>query len=402
MIKIGLIREGKNPPDKRVALTPEQCVLVEKKYPQVKIIVQPSAHRIFADEKYTEVGITLQEDLNECDILLGVKEVPIADLLPGKTYLFFSHTIKKQPYNRKLLQEILKKQIRLIDYEVIVDQEQRRLIGFGKYAGIAGTYSGFRALGHKLGIYQLTPGYLLSGKEEMIEKLNEIALPPQLKIILTGDGRVAKGALEILNSLPLKKVGPDEFLQQSFTEPVFVHLCAKDFYLPKEAEKSWNRNDFYNNPENYRSDFSKFTHQADFFIAGHFWNPKSAVFFTNEEMQDPKFQIKVIADISCDIDGPIPSTVRGSSIAEPFYGYDPLTAKETDFYDPKAVGVMAVDNLPCEIPADASAGFGQELIKNVIPYLINQDEHGYIKNGTITEDGKLTERFRYLEDYVAG
>lgn len=401
-IKIGLIREGKVPPDHRVPLTPKQCKSIQAIYPNVEIIVQPSPIRAYKDEEYTAEGIRLKEDLSECDIILGVKEVKVEDLIPNKKYLFFSHTIKKQPYNRDLLRAILEKKIHLIDYETIKNRQNKRIIGFGRYAGIVGTYNAFRTLGLKKGLYDLKPAYQCKDRKEMEAEMDKIKLPSNVKIVLTGGGRVGHGAREIIDILPIKEVTPEEFLNNQFNEPVFTHLEVEDYYGRKDG-KEFDKAEFYSNPELYKSTFNRFLSESDVYIPCHFWSNKSPFIITNEDLRKPDLRLSVVADISCDINGPIASTIRPSKIADPIYGYNPITLQEDDFKKDGVIAVMAVDNLPCELPLDASEDFGNELLRYVLPVLLKEDPDKIIERASETNsEGELTENFKYLQNYVDG
>lgn len=399
-IRIGIIREGKVPPDHRVPLTPKQCKIVQTIYPNVEVIVQPSPIRAFKDDAYVDEGIKLSENLEMCDIILGVKEVRIDDLIPGKKFMFFSHTIKKQPYNRKLLQAILEKKIELIDYEVIKDRHNKRLIGFGRFAGIVGCYNAFLTYGLKHGLYTLKPAHQCADRKEMESELKKVALPKDMKIVLTGFGRVGHGAVEIIDLLPIKEVAPDEFLTRDFDGPVYTHLEAEDYFGRKDG-KPFNKQEFYTQPDLYRSTFSPFLKVAQMYIPCHFWNSKSPYIITAEDLRLPGRKTSVIADISCDVAGPIASTIRASKIGDAIYGYDPVSQIETDYLDDQAIAVMAVDNLPCELPLDASEDFGNELMKHVLPALLKDDPDNIIGRATeTTKEGTLTEAFSYLKDYV--
>ena len=401
-IVLGLIREGKVPPDKRVPLTPDQCVKVQQLYPHVKIIVQPSPIRAFKDEQYIEKGIELREDLSGCDIIMGVKEVNIEDLIPGKKFLFFSHTIKKQPYNRKLLQAIVEKKIQLIDYEVLKNKSGKRIIGFGRYAGIVGCYNAFRAYGLKHGLYSLKAANECQNRKEVEEELQKVLLPNDTRIILTGFGRVGHGAREILDLLPIKEVSPDELKVAKTEEPIFAHLELEDYYKRKGSGE-FNKAEFYSNPELYESSFGKYLPFVDMYIPCHFWSNKADFIITRDALKTTNRRLSVVADISCDIDGPIGCTIRSSKIADPIYGYNPVTESEDDFTANGNIAVMAVDNLPCELPLDASEDFGNELIKEVFPHLLRDDKDDIIKKGSETTlTGELTEYFAYLENYLAG
>lgn len=402
MIKIGIIREGKNPPDKRVPLTPRQCRLLLDTYKDLSIHVQPSPIRAFADEDYQAEGIELQEDLSSCDILMGVKEVPIEMLIPGKTYLFFSHTYKKQPYNRDLLRAVLDKKITLIDYEMLKEPGGKRLLGFGRYAGIVGAYNAFRAWGDMTGNYELKPAHECRDRREMEGELIKVRLPKDFKIALSGAGRVAGGAMEILSALRITHVFPQEYLNDNFEEPVFTQLDVRQYFRKKNGE-NFSRQEFYTNPASFESDFMKYASKTDMYIPCHFWSDRSPFIFTREDAKSSEFRIKLVSDISCDIDGPIASTLRPSEIVDPFYGYDPVSESEVPFGSAGSIGVSAVDNLPCELPADASEDFGNELIKNVIPHFFNGDENLILDKASETgPDGKLNSYFSYLQAYVDG
>ena len=397
-MKFGIIRERKNPPDRRVVLSPEACQKVLIHQPKAEIIVEPSPIRVFSDAEYSDKGIQVASKMEECDVLLGVKEVPIKSLIPNKKYFFFSHTIKEQPYNRDLLRAVLEKNIELYDHEVITNQKEQRLVAFGRYAGIVGAYNGLRAYGLKYELYHLPKAEDLANQQELIIELNKVKLP-NIKIILTGRGRVGNGAREMLDAMNIRKVNVTQYLEDSFDEPVYCQIDASDYNKRKDGVRG-NKADFFANPEEYRSNFYRFTQVSDLFIAGHFYGQGAPYLFTREDAKQDDFKIKVVADVSCDIDGPVATTIRPSTIADPIYGYDAKSESETDFKNENAIAVMAVDNLPCEIPQDASEGFGQAFVKNVIPAFFNGDKDGVLERARMTLNGKLTHRYRYLTDYV--
>jgi alanine dehydrogenase len=397
-MKLGIIKEGKTPPDKRVPLTPSQCRELEATFPNLNISVQTSDIRAIQDQEYRDAGIEVIDDVSHCDVLMGVKEVPMVNLVENKTYLFFSHTIKEQPYNQNLLQEILRKNIRLIDYECLTDQKGKRIIGFGRYAGIVGAYNGFLAYGLKSGKYALKPAHDCFDKKELISELAKINLADE-RIVVTGNGRVARGILEILEALNLQQVDPFSYLNHTYEKPVFTQLHPKD-YCTRMDDKGFDLKEFYENPLLFQSSFKPYTQKSDILITGHYWDQNSPVFFTKDDMKDEKFTIKIVADVSCDIDGPIPCTLRPSTITEPLYGYDPKTESETSFENENSIGVMAVDNLPCELPRDASEDFGFELVNKVIPHFFNEDKDEVLKRATIAQNGDLGEYFAYLKSYA--
>ena len=399
-MKFGIIKERKNPPDRRVVFSPEKLQEFKEKFSKATIKVESSDIRIFPDQAYKDVGLDVTENMSDCDVLLGVKEVPIDALISNKKYFFFSHTIKKQPYNRKLLRAILEKNIELYDHETIVRENGMRLIGFGRYAGIVGAYNGFRAIGLKNQTFNLPKAENLDSQQDLIAELNKIEVP-NFKILLTGNGKVAYGAKEMLDAMNVKRVSIKEYINNTFSEPVYCLADVLDYNKRKDNTVKDNK-DFYNHPENYESDFMRFAAVTDFFIAGHFYGNGAPYLFTRENAKSKEFKIKFVADISCDVDGPVASTIKASTIADPIYGYHPETASEVDFKDDKAIVVMAVDNLPCELPKDASEGFGEMFLENVIPAFFNNDKDGVLQRAKMTENGKLTERFSYLQDYIDG
>jgi hypothetical protein len=399
-IRIGVIKEGKVPPDFRTPLTPAQCKVLKTMYPQAEVVVQSSPIRTFTDQEFRDQGIEVVDDLFDCDIILGVKEVPIPSLIPNKTFLFFSHTIKKQPYNRELLRSILDQKIRLIDYEVIKDKYRTRLIGFGRYAGIVGCYNGFLTYGLKHGAYSLKPAHECHDRKEVEEELKKVVLPTNFRCLVTGFGRVGHGAKEIIDLLPIKEVSPEEYLTQTFNEPVYCQLEAADYY--RNQAGGFDKAAFYANPSDYTSILTQYAASSDMYIPCHYWDNKAPVLLTQQDFIQHN-RLKVVADISCDIAGPIACTIRPSKIGNSIYGWNPSTNEECDFSLPEAVAVMAVDNLPCELPKDASEDFGSELLKHVFPRLLGDDPDQIIYRASETTlDGTLNEPFLYLSDYLAG
>ena len=399
-MKFALIKERKNPPDRRVVLSPTACQQVLTIFPEAKIVAESSDVRVFKDSTYKTVGVEVVTDVSDCDVLLGVKEVPIEALMPNKKYFFFSHTIKKQSYNRKLLRAVLDKNIELYDHEVITAENGQRLVAFGRYAGIVGAYNGIRTYGLKSGLFQLPKAETLDDQQALISELQKISLP-NIKIMLTGKGRVGNGAKEMLDAINLKKVNVKDYLEKQFDEPVYCQIDASEYNKRKDGVRG-NKADFFANPGEYKSNFTRFTKVTDFYIAGHFHGDGAPYLYTREDAKHPDFKIKVVADISCDIDGPVATTIRPSTIADPVYGYDPITETEVDYKSKNAVAVMAVDNLPCELPKDASEGFGSAFVKHVIPAFFNGDRDGVLERARMTQNGKLTERYTYLQDYVNG
>ncbi|MBK7870367.1 MAG: alanine dehydrogenase [Saprospiraceae bacterium] len=397
-MKIGIIREGKVPPDARVPFAPSQCAFIMKIFP-IEIVVEPSQVRCYKDGEYEAAGIQLTNAMGNCDLLMGIKEVPLDQLIPDKTYLFFSHTIKAQPNNRKLLQAILKKNIRLIDYEALTDEHGNRLIAFGRFAGMVGAHNALWTYGQRTGAFKLARLKDHFDYAEAQMNYKAVKFPP-IKIVVTGSGRVASGAVEVLRDMGIQQVSPDDFLNNIYNEAVFTQLSSKH-YVTKIDGKPFDYNDFYNHPQRYKSTFEPYFKVADIFINGIYWNPNSPAFFTKEDMRRHDFNIKVIGDVTCDLAprSSVPATIRASTIADPVFGYNPFTETETAPHQPGVIDMMTIDNLPSELPRDASYAFGEKFIQDVLPELLTEDSP-VIKRATVTENGKLTDYFKYLQNYV--
>lgn len=399
MLTIGIIREGKTPPDNRVALTPAHCRWIHMHQPNLKVIVQSSPGRCFSDEEYRRAGVEVKEDISEADIMLGIKEVPIDMLIPGKTYLFFSHTKKLQPYNRALLQAIIEKKITLIDYECLEHEDGKRIIGFGFFAGIVGAHNGIMAYGTRTGAYTLSRVNASKNFQHLVHTYFGLKLPP-VKITVTGSGRVAHGVLEIMNLLGIHEVEPDEYLEREFDYPVYVHLKGADLYAHKETGK-YHRDDFHKHPENYRCTFPAYLPQTDIIMNGIYWDKNIPRLFEMEDMKSPAFRVHTIADITDDANGSIPCNLGDSTIENPVYGVDKFSGAQTAPYQKNSVDVMAVGNLPNELPRDASRYFGEQLIKYVLKDLIDGNSR-VIDRATIVKNGALTEAYSYMKEYAYG
>lgn len=400
-VKVGLIRETKTPPDRRVPLTPSQVVELKEKYPNVEFYVQPSNIRCFTDDEYKELKIPMREDISDCDILMGVKEVEKETFIPGKTYLFFAHVAKKQEHNLEMLREILNRKVRIIDYEYLTKDNGLRVVAFGRWAGIVGAYNALRAEGMKTNSFNLKPAHQCHDLKEMWAGLKLIQLKPGLKILVTGEGRVSNGALEtLINCNNLMKVSTQDFLSKEFDVPVVCQVGPQD-YTKHHDGRLFDFNYFMKHPEEYRNDFLKFTKVTDILIAGHFWDPKSPIFFTKEDVEKPDFRISVIGDVSCDIDGPIPTTLRATTIADPFYDYNRKKhCEERAFSNPDNITVMSIDNLPGELPRDASGDFGRQLIDNVLHDLFTGHDSPMIQRATITSGGRIEPQYGHLTSWV--
>ncbi|MFT4854870.1 MAG: saccharopine dehydrogenase (NAD+, L-lysine-forming) [Algoriphagus sp.] len=398
-MKIGIIREGKNPPDKRVAFTPSQVKEIRATYgDEIRFEVQSSEVRTIVDQEYLDEGIAVVEDVSTCDVLFGVKEVRIDQLIPEKTYFFFSHTMKKQPYNRKLLQAILEKNIRLIDYEVLKDEFGNRVVAFGRWAGIVGSYNAFWTYGKKTALFDMKRVHECYDLDELDQELTKVQLPP-IKIAITGTGRVAKGAAEVLEKLQIKQVSIEEFLFHYYEEPVFVMLKAED-YNRRKSDGGYDRREFYDYPERYETHFQKFSEVAEILIAAAYWNPEAPRLFELSDIASDDFQISVIADISCDVNGSVPTTIKSSTIIDPVFDIDRQTGTVIPaFGSQTSISMMAIDNLPCELPREASREFGEQLSKWIIPELLKESS-AMLERATIARDGDLTLEFMYLSDFV--
>ena len=399
-MKVGILRETKNPPDRRVPITPSVGKLITENYKNIELFAQSSPLRAITEEEYTSSGISIVENIENCDVLMGVKEVKLASLLPDKTYLFFSHTGKKQSYNRVLLQEMAKLGITMVDYEYLTDKENQRLVAFGRWAGIVGAYNAILAYGNRSKIYNIKRAFECYDLADMLSQLDNINIPP-VRVLITGGGRVAHGAMETLSHLKLRSVTPEEYLTKTFNEPIICRLDP-DFYVKHKDGLPFDLKHFCCNPTEFVSTFLPYALATDIFIPCHFWDPNSPVFLKPEDYILPGFKIKVIADVSCDLYYPIPSTIRSSTIADPIYGYNPFTRIEDDPYLDTSVTVMAIDNLPGELPRNSSEEFSKTLFEKVFPSLFGEDKEGIIERATILKKGKLTPRFAYLQDYLEG
>jgi len=399
MIRIGLIREGKIPADNRVALTPAQCKWILKNSSDVKIIVQSSPDRCFSDREYLSAGVELKEYLGECDLLFGIKEVPVAQLIPGKTYLFFSHTKKKQPQNQKLLQAIIDKKITLIDYECLEHEDGQRIIGFGFFAGVVGAHNGMMAYGNRTGLFKLDRVYKQRSFRELIHNYFGLRLP-NVKIAITGSGRVAHGILEIMNLMEIHEMEPEDYLKRRFSYPVYTQLKGAELYKHKETGQ-YNREHFHEHPEEYSCKFFKYTSQTDILMNGIYWDKTMPRLFEKEDAKSENFIIQTIADITDDANGSVPINVGDQSIDNPVYGIDKKTLEKTAPYLPNSIDIMAVGNLPNELPRDASRYFGEQLIKHVLEDLVGNGSV-ILERATMVKNGQLTNPFEYLRDYAEG
>ena len=401
LTNIGIVRESRND-ENRTPLVPEHIKKYKESNPNINFIIQPSNSRCFSDEEYELCGAKINENLNECSIIFGVKEIDPNILINNRTYLFFSHTFKinKQQKNiekhkKDLLLSILNKKITLIDYENIRGKNGTRCLGFGRFAGIVGCYNTLNLLLRVLGKQSLASAYKIDDYERLVLNLKNLYFP-KTKILVTGDGRVAKGVIELLNQTNIKAVSKKDFLEKKFDQPIFCNLETKD-YVTNNSSTNFNLEHFVNNPQDYSSSALQYIKETNILISAHYWDPSSPKIFENEDLKDLQ-NLKIVGDITCDINGSVPTTIRSTTIEEPNYWIERYTLKEIDENN-DGIAVMAVDNLPSELPRDSSTEFSEGIINEVLPFLLKEDD-GRILNGTITTDGSFLEKYNYLNDYI--
>ena len=405
---ISILREARVD-EKRTPFTPDQVKILIANFPNIKILVQPSKKRCFKDEEYSKAGAKLEEDIINSNIIFGIKEVDISKIIEGKTYLFFSHTSKVQngnvqnsqdqsiTYKKNLLRKVLKKNVTLIDYENIRDKSKKayRYLGFGRFAGIVGCYNTLN-LYLKLNKKKLLPRAFEINSYEKIKKLIAKQNFNKLKILQTGRGNVAKGSMEILKHANIKQISLKDYLDKKYDEPVYCNISIRE-HIERKDGKDFSHQDFTLNPHEYKSKVKNYLFDTDILITGHYWDPKYPKLFYQDQINEFK-NLKIIGDITCDINGAIPTTIRSTTIAKPYYSVDINSMKEIDLGN-KGIAVMAVDNLPSELPNEASEEFGKNIISEVLPYLFKKDD-GRISRATTASQGKFTSSFSYLKDFI--
>jgi saccharopine dehydrogenase (NAD+, L-lysine forming) len=399
MTRIGLIREGKTPADNRVALTPAQCKWIHKNATNVQVVAQSSAGRCFSDREYQSAGVELREDMSDCDILLGIKEVPANQLIPGKTYLFFSHTKKMQPHNQPLLRAILDKKITLVDYECLEHEDGQRIIGFGFFAGVVGAHNGMMAYGRRTGLFTLNRVYKQRSFRELIHNYFGLRLP-NVKIAVTGSGRVAHGIVEIMSLMEIHEVEPEDYLKRRFSYPVYTQLKGADLYRHR-VTGGYSREDFHEHPDAYSCTFLPYASQTDILMNGVYWDKTVPRLFERGAVKEDSFIIQTIADITDDSDGSVPINMGDQTIEDPVYGVDKTSLEKTAPYLKNSIDIMAVGNLPNELPRDASRYFGEQLIKHVLEDIVGNGS-AIIDRATMTKGGALTATYEYLKEYAEG
>jgi len=399
MIKIGLIKEGKVPPDSRVVLPPKQASALMKKFPEIVIVVvEDFENRCFTNDEYIKHNIEIVNDVSDCDVLLGVKEVPVQQLIAGKTYLFFSHTIKKQEHNRILLQEVLKKKIRLIDYECLLDDKGIRLIGFGRFAGIVGAQHALIMWGKKTGRYNLKRAVEHYDLKEMISHYHNIDFG-KMRIFVTGNGRVSHGVVEVLTQAGIKRLTPEDYIVYNGNDAVFCQCDMDELYENKQG-RPFDFDHFFHTPQDYNCLFNRFWNSTDVLINGMFWNPSTERLFEKNDAIKPDFNVSVISDISCDINGSVPLTSHASTIDNPYFAFNRNTLELCEPFTENSIDIMTIDNLPNELPRDASEMFAEVMLEKVLPLIISDPQHPVLRHATIAENGHLTADFEYLKDFV--
>lgn len=379
-----------------MALTPSQCRWLQQNFTGCRVLVQSSQTRCYSDKEYENAGITVAGDVSNCDILMGIKEVPVDMLIPGKTYLFFSHTKKKQPYNQKLMHALVDKGITLIDYECLEHEDGQRILGFGFFAGVVGAHNGIMAYGNRTGEYNLGRVYKHKDYRALIHTYFGLKLP-NIKVVVTGSGRVAHGIIEIMNLMGITEVEPDEYLERNFSYPVYVQLKGHNLYTHKEL-KTYKREHFHEHPDEYRSRFLPYTRTSHILMNGIYWETNMPRLFEKDDINE-SFTITSIADITDDSNGSVPINLGDQDIQHPVYGVSRTSFEKTAPYIPGSIDVMAVGNLPNELPRDASRYFGEQLIKFVLPDLLGSGST-MLTRATILQQGKLTPHFDYLTEYA--
>lgn len=401
-MKIALIKETKVPIDNRVAFSPKQMAQLQNDYPEHQFVVQRSDVRAFADEEYQDAGLSLVEKVDDCDILFGIKEAQIETLIPNKHYIFFGHIAKMQAYNRPLLQAFINKGITFTDYEYMVDDAGIRVCAFGWWAGIVGVYYTLRGYGLRHNLYQLPKPDRRFTLDGLTLALKSIPLPA-IKILVTGNGRVSQGAQHILDAIGAQRLSEAEFLSTNNVSHLSYTVADVDKLVKHKDGKPFSWAHFTQQANEYQSDFMRWGTAADLLICAHFWSPEAPVYLSEEDLRNPQLRIKMIGDVTCDIQGSVKSTLRSSTHDEPYFDYNPQSATEEEaFSSNNNITVMAVDTCPNALAMDTSAYFGDMLIQYVMPGLLSGNHSEVVLRGTILDKGKLTPRFAYLEDFANG
>jgi len=433
MHKVGIRYEDKYVMERRVPLTPDHIRELIKEGIEFEVV--KSAKRIFKDAEFTDAGATLVEEVSDAQVVLGVKEMPIGYFKEGKAYIFFSHTIKGQPYNMPLLRDMMSSKITLVDYEKIADEKGRRLIFFGRFAGLAGMINSFWSLGQRLKVKGIETSFTklkqthnYNSLDEVKEVVSEIGndinkngvhtdIHP-LVVGITGYGNVSKGAQEILNLLPVEYIKPEELstLEErndlSNKKVYAVVFEEKHISKPIDSKKEFVLDEYYNHPELFENQFEQYVPHLTILMNCMYWDDKYPRIITKDFLEklysngEPK--LKVIGDVTCDPDGSIECTHKGTEIEDPVFVYDPFSRKPTMGFDGDGLLIMAVDILPSELPRESSQTFSDALL-GFMPEICAADYNAdfavlklpaEIKRATILHKGELTPDYKYLEDFV--
>ncbi len=426
---IGIRRENKNEWEKRTPLIPEDIKTLIEKY-KLRAIIQPSKIRTFNDADYIKVGAELDDNLNHADLIFGVKEVPSELILEHKTYVYFSHVIKGQPHNMPMLKTLMNKNCNLIDYERIVDEANKRLIFFGRYAGKAGIIETLHAFAEKLKLngistplVKIKQPYQYDSIEEAVNEIKKIGeeikakgVPEDVSPIVigfAGYGNVSQGAQEIFDLLPTKTVQPEELLknynQLKNERNHFIKVVFREEHTVRKKDGKFDLREYFTQPEKYESSFEQYIPYLDVLANCILWTNKSPRLITKKYLsENPNLKLKIIGDISCDLLGGIEITNDVTDPANPCYTYFPNADKYENGIAKNGITVMAIDNLPCEFPKEASAEFSH-VLKNYVYEIYHTDfeksfdelELSYpIKKALIVHKGKLTKDYLYLNQYL--
>lgn len=402
-MKVGILRETKTPEDNRVALTPSQIKELSERFPEIEFKVQSSDSRCFKDDEYRENGIEVLGDVNDCDLLIGIKEVDKDLILPDKYYLFFGHIAKMQEYNKPLFKKLIDQKTTFTDYEYLVDEQGLRVVAFGWFAGIVGVYYTLMGWGHKNKIYQLPLPHLNFSTQELLSNLNSANIKG-IKIVLTGTGRVSQGAQYVLNNIGANELSPERFLEiESSDDILYTVLPIEKLVAHNNRNVAFSIDEFSKDSSNFHSIFQPYIYKSDILISCHFWNNGDPVYLSESDLKDPNLRIRMVGDITCDMQGSIKSTLRSSTHKDPFYDYNPKTNKEEPaFSSNDNISVMAVDTCPNALPREASQFFGEQLINNVLIDLFTSKlrNNKIYDEATILNHGRLTSKFNYLQDYI--
>lgn len=430
---IGLRREDKSIWERRVPITPEAAEKLKKEH-DVETWVQPSPTRAITDAEFASRGARLKEDLSPCDVVFAVKEIPVEHFRPKGVYVFFSHVIKGQPYNMPMLKDLMDKGCTLIDYEKVTDDKGRRLIFFGRHAGAAGAVETLHALGKRLalegaptpleGIEQAYKYPNLAAAKDAVRKagrkIREEGLPKEiapLVIGVAGYGNVGQGTLEVLNELPVIHVDPaglETLLKPGNHDPKAIYCATfkEEHSVASKEGKPFDLAHYYANPSQYASVFDRYWPKLTALINAVYWDSKYPRLVTKSSLADKAnlaaSRLKVIGDVSCDIEGSIEATVKSTEIEEPCFVYNPETGETQDGFAGPGVVIMAVDILPSELPVDSSHAFCQALA-GYVPAIAKADYTkefeeldlpAEIKRAVIVHKGRLTPSFAYLSAHV--